>query len=213
MRVVLLGPPGAGKGTMAKILSRRLEVPHISAGDILRANIQNKTDLGKKAVAYVDKGQLVPDQLVIEMMRERLRQRDASSGFILDGFPRTETQALAFDEMLKDESIKVDHILNFDASDAKIIERLSGRRTCSKCGEIYHLRNIPPKVEGICDLCGGELIQRKDDVAATVQKRLEVYRKETFPLIQYYEKKKILKNVPADLEIGELDPILQNLMA
>jgi len=207
-----LGPPGAGKGTVAKVLAKKIRIPHISAGDLLRTHMRKKTELGKKASLFVDKGQLVPDDLVIEMMRKRLLQSDALQGFILDGFPRTEGQAKALDKLLSDEHMTVDHVLNFDASNKKITERLSGRRICSKCQEIYHLKNIPPKVSGICDRCGGELIQRKDDAAGTIQKRLEVYREETAPLIRYYDEQKLLRHVPADLEVSDLEPILEKLM-
>lgn len=212
MRFIFIGPPGAGKGTVAKILSRRFSIPHISTGDLLRAHIQQKSELGRQAVAYVEQGKLVPDGLVIEMVRERLKETDASQGFILDGFPRTVEQAEALGKLLREEEILVEHILNFDASNAKIIERLSGRRICSKCGEIYHVRNIPPKKEGLCDRCGGELIQRKDDSEDTVRRRLEVYRKETAPLIDYYNRARLLKDLPADLEVAELNPILDQLL-
>ncbi|MBI4550537.1 MAG: adenylate kinase [Candidatus Omnitrophica bacterium] len=212
MRFIFIGPPGAGKGTVAKILSRRFSIPHISTGDLLRAHIQQKSELGRQAAAFVDQGKLVPDALVIEMVRTRLKEPDASQGYILDGFPRTVEQAEALGKILRDEGMVVEHILNFDASNAKIIERLSGRRICSKCGEIYHVRNIPPKKEGLCDRCGGELIQRKDDSEDTVRRRLEVYRRETAPLIDYYNRMRLLKDLPADLEVAELNPILDQLV-
>lgn len=212
MRVVLLGPPGAGKGTVAKILSKRWQVPHVSAGDLLRGHIAGKTALGRKASKFVDKGRLVPDGLVIEMMRERLSEEDASRGFILDGFPRTEEQARALGRLLEESGVALDGAINFEASDEKILMRLSGRRTCEKCGAIYHLKNIPPQIPGVCDECGGKLIQRNDDQEATVRERLEVYRKETLPLIQYYAGKGLLKTIPADKEIGELGPILEKLV-
>jgi adenylate kinase len=212
MRFIFIGPPGAGKGTVAKILSRRFSIPHISTGDLLRAHIQQKSDLGRQAVAYVEQGKLVPDGLVIEMVCSRLKESDANQGFILDGFPRTVEQAEALGKLLREEGIDVEHILNFDASNGKIIERLSGRRICAKCGEIYHVRNIPPKKEGLCDRCGGELIQRKDDSEDTVRRRLEVYRKETAPLIDYYNRARLLKDLPADLEVAELNPILDQIL-
>lgn len=213
MKLILLGPPGAGKGTMAKVLSRRFGIPHLSAGDLLRTHIRDKTELGRKAASFVDNGQLVPDDLVIEMMRERLLREDASRGFILDGFPRTEGQARALDQLLQGERMMVDHVFDFDASAEKITERLSGRRICSKCQEIYHLKNMPPKIASVCDRCGGELVQRKDDAAETVQMRLEVYRQETAPLIRYYDKQKLLRRVPADLEVKDLEPILEKWVA
>ena len=213
MRLIFLGPPGAGKGTMAKVLSKSHSLLHLSTGDLLRANIKEKTALGKEAASFVENGKLVPDQLVIEMMRHRLREQDARIGFILDGFPRTTEQAKALDKLLAEETMKVDHAINFDASDGKIIDRLSGRRICGKCGAIYHLKNIPPKQEGICDQCGGTLVQRKDDNEETVRRRLEVYREETAPLIEYYERQNLLRTVPGDLDVHELDPILNKILA
>lgn len=212
MRLIFLGPPGAGKGTMAKVLSKTHSLLHLSTGDLLRANIKEKTVLGKEAASFVENGKLVPDQLVIEMMRHRLREQDARKGFILDGFPRTTEQAKALDKLLAEETMKVDHAINFDASDGKIIERLSGRRICGKCGAIYHLINIPPKQAGICDQCGSALVQRKDDNEETVRRRLEVYREETAPLIEYYERQSLLRTVPGDLDVHELDPILNNIL-
>jgi adenylate kinase len=212
MRVVFLGPPGAGKGTVAKLLSRRHALPHISTGDLLRAHIREKTGLGKKAASYVEAGKLVPDDLVIEMMRERLLEADASRGFILDGFPRTEGQAQALGAMLQEEGMALDHALNFEVTDETILRRLAGRRTCERCGEIYHVTNIPPKREGRCDRCEGTLIQREDDKAETILKRLEVYRKETAPVIGYYGKEGLLRSVSGDLEVRDLEPILQKLL-
>lgn len=212
MRVVFLGPPGAGKGTVAKLLSRRHALPHISTGDLLRAHIREKTGLGKKAASYVETGKLVPDDLVIEMMRERLLEADASRGFILDGFPRTEGQAQALGTMLQEEGMALDHALNFEVTDETILKRLAGRRTCERCGEIYHVTNIPPKREGRCDRCEGTLIQREDDKAETILKRLEVYRKETAPVIGYYGKEGLLRSISGDLEMRDLEPILQKLL-
>ncbi len=213
MRLIFLGPPGAGKGTMAKKLSKSRGLLHLSTGDLLRANIKEKTALGKEAVSFVENGKLVPDQLVIEMMRHRLREQDARKGFILDGFPRTTEQAKALDGLLGEENMKLDHAVNFDASDGKIIERLSGRRICGKCGAIYHLKNIPPKQPGICDQCGGSLVQRKDDNEETVRRRLEVYREETAPLIEYYERQNLLRTVPGELDVHELEPIVKKILA
>ena len=212
MRVVFLGPPGAGKGTVAKLWSRRHALPHISTGDLLRGHIREKTGLGKKAASYVEAGRLVPDDLVIEMMRERLLEADASRGFILDGFPRTEGQAQALGAMLQEEGMALDHALNFEVTDETILRRLAGRRTCERCGEIYHVTNIPPKREGRCDRCEGTLIQREDDKAETILKRLEVYRKETAPVIGYYGKEGLLRSVSGDLEVRDLEPILQKLL-
>jgi len=213
MKFVFLGPPGAGKGTMAKVLSKRNTLAHISTGDLLRADIQAKTALGKEAGAYMEKGELVPDPLVIEMVKERLQEKDARQGFILDGFPRTEPQARALKEMLAILKIKLDRVINFDTSDETIIARLSGRRICSKCGEIYHVKNIPPKVSGVCDLCKSALIQRKDDAEDTVRNRLVVYRKQTSPLIDFYQKEGLLKDIPADKDAKELEVLIHNLIS
>ena len=204
LRTILLGPPGAGKGTHAKIVSDSYQVPHISTGDLLRSQIQEGTPLGKRAKTFIDKGQLVPDELVVEMVRERLQRPDAQKGFILDGFPRTVEQAKALDEMLAKRKTPINLVLEFDTSERVIITRLSGRRTCTKCGVNYHIRNIPPRREGICDVCGQPLVQRKDDELETIQKRLKVYREQTAPLIEFYQKRNLLRVVNGDLEIEPL---------
>lgn len=215
LRTILLGPPGAGKGTHAKILSELHQVPHISTGDLLRSQIQEGSPLGKRAKTFIDKGQLVPDELVVEMVRARLESSDARNGFILDGFPRTVEQAKALDEMLTGRQIGINLVLEFNTSERVIVERLSGRRTCTKCGANYHIRNIPPAHDGICDACGHALAQRKDDKPETIRKRLNVYRDETTPLIQFYEKRGLLRVVNGDLEIEplqeELVPHLKSL--
>lgn len=187
MRLVLLGAPGAGKGTQAVILSEKYNIPHISTGDIFRSNIKNNTELGKKAKEYIDKGLLVPDELTIDIVKARINKPDCSDGFILDGFPRTIFQAQELDKILEGMGIELDCVLNIDVSDEKIIKRLSGRRVC-QCGKTYHILNNPPKKEGICDSCNGELFQREDDREETVIQRLETYHKQTEPLIEYYEK-------------------------
>lgn len=187
MRLVLLGAPGAGKGTQAVILSEKYNIPHISTGDIFRSNIKNNTELGKKAKEYIDKGLLVPDELTIDIVKDRINKPDCSDGFILDGFPRTIFQAQELDKFLEGMGIELDCVLNIDVSDEKIIKRLSGRRVC-QCGKTYHILNNPPKKEGICDSCNGELFQREDDREETVIQRLETYHKQTEPLIEYYEK-------------------------
>lgn len=203
MRLVLLGPPGAGKGTQAQRLSREYKLPHISTGDMLREAVKNNTDLGKKANAYMIKGALVPDQLVIEIVKERLIKDDAKKGFILDGFPRTTPQARILDEVLKDAGMPLDAVIYFETSDEIVIRRLSGRRVCKNCGANYHVKNIPPKKEGICDVCGTLLVQREDDKEATVKNRLTVYKKETAELIDYYKSKNILKTVSGDLDVDQ----------
>ena len=187
MNIVLLGPPGIGKGTVATKLSKKLGIPHIATGDMLRENVVKKTRLGLEAKSYMDKGFLVPDGVVIKIMKERLQKYDCKNGFILDGFPRTITQA---EEIGKE--IKIDKVVNIQASDEIIIDRLSKRKVCKKCGFIYHLVYIKPKKEGICDKCGSELYQRADDKPKAIKERLKVYRKETEPLIDYYRNKRIL---------------------
>ena len=211
LRIVLLGPPGAGKGTHAKILSERYEIPHISTGDILRSQIQKQTPLGERAKSFIDSGKLVPDNLVIEMVQERLRNDDVKNGFILDGFPRTADQATALDQILDKAKMPLHFVLQFDTSEEVIVDRLSGRRACSHCGANYHVRNIPPKKEGICDLCGRSLIQRKDDEPETVRKRLKVYQEQTAPLIDYYKKKRVLVEVSGDMEVKPLNVVLMDL--
>ena len=202
--MVLLGPPGAGKGTHAKILSGLYQIPHISTGDLLRTQIQKGTSLGKQAKSFIDSGKLVPDELVIDMVRERLSQPDARNGFILDGFPRTVEQAKALDRMLGEQKTPLNLVLEFDTSEKVIVDRLSGRRACGKCGANYHVRNIPPKREGVCDICGSVLVQRKDDTPDTIHKRLKVYEEQTAPLIEFYKERKLLVAVNGDLEIEPL---------
>lgn len=201
MNLILLGPPGAGKGTQAAKIVEKYGVPHISTGDIFRENIKNGTPLGKKAQEYMNKGELVPDSLVIEIATDRLTKDDCKNGFLLDGFPRTVEQAEALDEFLAGLGRKVDHVLDIDVAAEILMTRLTGRRVCKGCGATYHVTNIPPKVEGVCDSCGGELYQRDDDTAETVSNRIEVYNSQTKPLIDYYEK---VGNI-AHLD-GSIDP-------
>lgn len=195
MRLVLLGAPGAGKGTQAVILSEKLNIPHISTGDIFRNNIKNKTELGKKAEEYITKGLLVPDEITVDLMKDRLKEDDCKNGFILDGFPRNIAQAEALDKYLNEMGIKLDCALNIHVDDEEIIERISGRRVCQNCGKSYHVKYNPPAVNGECDDCKSKLIQRDDDKEETVIKRLETYHKQTEPLIEYYQKKGLLKTV------------------
>jgi len=190
MRLILLGPPGVGKGTQAKILIKQYSVPQISTGDMLRASVKNETDLGKKAKEYMDRGDLVPDNVIIGLIQERLKENDAQTGFILDGFPRTVAQAEALETLLSDLNIEIDKVIDIDTKDEDVIvERITGRRVCKQCGAIYHIKNMPPKVDGVCDACGGELYQRKDDNEATVRNRLKVYYDLTSPLKEFYKNK------------------------
>ena len=211
MRIVLLGPPGAGKGTQADKLSKEYKIPHISTGDMLREAVKNNSSVGQKANAYMAKGELVPDQLVIEIVKERLLKQDTKNGFILDGFPRTKAQAESLDTALKISKMPLGIVLYFETSDNTVINRLSGRRVCRKCNANFHIKNIPPKKEGICDTCGSALLQREDDKEATVKNRLAVYKKETAELIDYYKKKNILKAVSGDLDADEAFKVLVKL--
>ena len=211
MRFVLLGPPGAGKGTQAQVLSKDLALPHVSTGDMLREALKASTTLGLKAKEYMEKGALVPDAVVIALVSERLSKADAKKGFILDGFPRTPEQAESLDHTLKDLQMPLDIVLYFKTSLAVIIRRLSGRRVCSQCGKNFHLTNFKPKVEGICDNCGGTLFQRPDDKEETIENRLKVYERQTEPLIEYYKKKNILYETSGDLEVRPLNDILMSL--
>lgn len=201
MILVFLGPPGAGKGTQAKLLSQRMGFLHLSTGDLLREAVKNQTPLGKKAKEYMDRGELVPDDLIVQLIEETMPK---DGNVILDGFPRTVNQALALEEMLKGKGEKISKVLFFDVPDEVIIDRLSGRRVCSKCGAVYHVKYNPPKVEGVCDLCGGPLVQRDDDKEEVVRKRLEVYRKQTEPLIEFYQERGIIYKLDAGKGVEEL---------
>jgi len=212
MRLIMLGAPGAGKGTQAARLAAAYDIPHISTGDIFRANIKGGTELGKKAKTYMDAGQLVPDELVCDLVADRIAQDDCSKGFILDGFPRTIPQAEALDKALAAMGIELDAAVNVDVPDEDIIHRMGGRRACLKCGATYHVEWLPPQVEGICDKCGSELVQRDDDKPETVKTRLDVYHEQTQPLIDYYEKAGTLKTVDgtvdADSVFAEIKSVL-----
>jgi adenylate kinase len=199
MYLVLLGPPGAGKGTQAKRLAEKLAVPHISTGDILRQNVKDGTPLGQQAKGIMEKGLLVPDDLVAKMLDERFNNPDIKKGFILDGYPRTLPQAYSLDKILAAKGLTVDLVVYLDSSDQVIIKRLTGRLVCSKCGANFHITNMPPKVKGLCDSCQGSLYQRSDDNETTVRKRLEVYKQEVASLIEYYKKAKKLQSLNADL--------------
>ncbi|SHI49186.1 adenylate kinase [Parasporobacterium paucivorans] len=204
MKIIMLGAPGAGKGTQAKMISDKYKIPHISTGDIFRANIKNGTELGTKAKSYMDQGLLVPDELVVDLVVDRLQQEDCRNGYILDGFPRTIPQAESLEAALKNLNEKIEFALNIEVPDEKIVKRMAGRRACGSCSATYHIENVPPKVEGICDICKGNLIIRDDDRPETVKKRLDVYHEQTQPLIQYYEDKKILVNIDGTQEMMEV---------
>lgn len=203
MNIILLGPPGAGKGTQAKKIQEYYSLPHISTGDILRENINNNTNLGIKAKSYMSRGELVPDELLITLIRDRLSKNDCSAGFMLDGYPRTIPQADALQMILTESNKKIDAVLNISVDDRELIRRLSGRRMC-KCGASYHIIFNPPKKEGICDICKGKLYQRNDDTPEAIQNRLNVYKKQTQPLIDYYSKKKILRTIDGSKEIPQI---------
>ena len=204
MKIIMLGAPGAGKGTQAKMIAEKYMVPHISTGDIFRANIKEGTELGKQAKEYMDKGQLVPDSLTVNLLLDRVAKDDCKNGYVLDGFPRTIPQAEVLDEALSKLGENIDYAIDVDVPDENIINRMSGRRACVTCGATYHLKHIPPKKEGICDKCGSELILRDDDKPETVKKRLDVYHEQTQPLIDYYTNKGILKTVDGTKDMLEV---------
>lgn len=204
MKIIMLGAPGAGKGTQAKMIAEKYGLPHISTGDIFRANIKNGTELGKEAKEYMDKGLLVPDELTVRLLLDRVAQDDCKNGYVLDGFPRTIPQAEVLDDKLSELGEKVDYAINVDVPDENIVNRMSGRRACLNCGATYHIVSIPPKKEGICDVCGSELVLRDDDRPETVQNRLKVYHEQTQPLIDFYEKKGVLRSVDGTLPMEEV---------
>ena len=195
MHILLMGPPGAGKGTQAAELKAEFQIPHISTGDMFRAAIKEGTELGKKAKSFMDGGKLVPDEVTIGIVRERLAKDDCKKGFILDGFPRTVDQADALESILKELGLSLTRVLNISVPAGDLIERAVGRRICKKCGATYHVKFNPPKKEGVCDACGGELFQRADDTEETMKNRLSVYEASTKPLIEYYEKKGVYTEV------------------
>lgn len=204
MRIIMLGAPGAGKGTQAKKIAAKYGIPHISTGDIFRANIKNGTELGNKAKTYMDQGLLVPDELTCDLVVDRIQQDDAREGYVLDGFPRTIPQAEALDKALAEFGDKIDYAIDVNVPDENIVKRMGGRRACVGCGATYHLVYAPTKTEGICDVCGKELILRDDDKPETVQKRLNVYHEQTQPLIDYYTKAGILKTVDGTVDINDV---------
>ena len=203
MNIVILGPPGVGKGTYAGFLSKKYNIPKISVGDLFRRAIKDETELGKKIKDFVSSGDLVPDEIVIELVKNRLEEDDCKGGFLLDGYPRTVAQAEAMEKFKK-----IDVALNFVAPDEVIMSRIGGRRTCSKCGAIYHIKNVPPKVEGVCDRCGGRLIQRSDEKPQVIKNRLVVYREKTKPVSDYLRNKGCLVDIDAHYDIEEIDKII-----
>ncbi|MGW1463591.1 adenylate kinase [Streptomyces sp. NPDC001493] len=211
MRIVLVGPPGAGKGTQAAYLAKNLSIPHISTGDLFRANISQGTDLGKQARSYMDKGQLVPDEVTIAMAKDRMSQPDAVGGFLLDGFPRNVGQAEALDEMLKSEGLSLDAVLDLEVPEDEVVKRIAGRRICrNDSSHVFHVVYNQPKTEGVCDACGGELYQRDDDTEETVRTRLEVYHSQTEPIIDYYREQGLVVTVPA---LGKVAEVTERAMA
>lgn len=204
MKIIMLGAPGAGKGSQASRIAKEYQLPHISTGDIFRANLKEETELGKKAKSFMDKGELVPDDITIAMLLERIHKEDCKNGYILDGFPRTIPQAEALKEALAKKDEKIDLALDVEASDELIIKRMAGRRTCPACGAIYHIVTLPPKTDGICDRCGADLIQRKDDNEETVKNRLKIYHEVTEPLISYYKKEGILEEIDGAEELDKV---------
>ncbi|GAA3374413.1 adenylate kinase [Streptomyces sannanensis] len=210
MRIVLVGPPGAGKGTQAAFLAKNLAIPHISTGDLFRANISQGTALGKQAKAFMDAGELVPDEVTIGMAKDRMEQPDAGNGFLLDGFPRNVSQAEALDEMLKTEGMKLDGVLDLEVPEDEVVKRIAGRRICrNDSAHVFHVSYTPPKQEGVCDVCGGELYQRDDDSEETVRKRLEVYHTQTEPIIDYYKAQGLVVTISA---LGKVDEVTKRAM-
>ena len=204
MKIIMLGAPGAGKGTQAKMVAEKYHIPHVSTGDIFRANIKNGTELGMEAKKYMDKGQLVPDELTVKILLDRVAREDCRDGYVLDGFPRTIPQAQVLEEALAERDEKVDYAINVDVPDENIVRRMAGRRACLKCGATYHVEHIPPRQEGICDVCGSELVLRDDDKPETVLKRLQVYHNQTKPLIDFYSSRNVLRTVDGTVDMKDV---------
>lgn len=204
MKIVMLGAPGAGKGTQAQMLAKKYDIPHVSTGDIFRMNIKNGTELGLEAKKYMDQGLLVPDELTVRILLDRVAKDDCKNGYVLDGFPRTIPQANVLEDALTKLGDKIDYAINVDVPDENIIRRMGGRRACLSCGATYHIEHVPPKKEGICDKCGQELVLRDDDKPETVKNRLQVYKEQTQPLIDFYTKKGVLHNVDGTKDMNEV---------
>lgn len=204
MKIIMLGAPGAGKGTQAKMIAEKYDIPHVSTGDIFRANIKNGTELGKEAKKYMDQGLLVPDELTVKILLDRVAQEDCKNGYVLDGFPRTIPQAEVLDKALNELGDAIDYAINVDVPDENIVKRMSGRRACLACGATYHIEHVPPKTEGVCDKCGQELVLRDDDKPETVLNRLKVYHDQTQPLIDFYTGKGVLKAVDGTVDMKDV---------
>ena len=212
MKIIMLGAPGAGKGTQAKMIAAKYQIPHISTGDIFRANIKNGTELGMEAKKYMDQGQLVPDELTVKILLDRVAQPDCSEGYVLDGFPRTIPQAEVLDSALEKLGDSIDFAIDVDVPDENIVRRMSGRRACLSCGATYHIEHIPPKQEGVCDTCGQPLVLRDDDKPETVLKRLKVYHEQTQPLIDFYTKKGVLRSVDGTVDMNDVFEAIVNVL-
>ena len=208
MRLLIMGAPGAGKGTQAALIKEEDNIAHISTGDMFRKAIMDKTPMGVVAATYIEKGNLVPDDVTIALVRERLQEKDCNNGFLLDGFPRTYEQAVALDKILDDLHIKLDAVINISVDDEYLVERITGRRVCEKCGASYHIKAAKPKVDGICDMCGGKLFQRKDDEEETIKNRLKVYYQKTKPVLDYYVEQGLVRNVSG---VGDIEDIFNNI--
>ena len=208
----MLGAPGAGKGTQAKRIAEQYGIPHVSTGDIFRANIKGQTPLGMEAKSYMDRGELVPDELTVKILLDRVAKEDCKNGYVLDGYPRTIPQAEVLDKAVEELGEKIDFAVNVDVPDENIIDRMSGRRACLKCGATYHIKYMPPKTEGICDKCQSELVIRDDDKPETVKNRLSVYHEQTAPLIDYYTDKGILKTVDGTKDVDEVFTDIENIL-
>ena len=204
MKIIMLGAPGAGKGTQAEMIADKYGVPHVSTGDIFRANIKEGTELGKEAKSYMDQGLLVPDELTVKILLDRVAKEDCMNGYVLDGFPRTITQAEVLEKALAELGDNIDYAIDVDVPDENIVNRMSGRRACTECGATYHIVHIPPKTEGVCDKCGKELVLRDDDKPETVGRRLSVYHEQTQPLIDFYSKKGILKTIDGTADMRDV---------
>ena len=213
IRIVLLGPPGSGKGTQASALQKRRGIPHIASGDILRANVRDDTELGRQARPSMDRGDLVPDALILDMMAERLSQPDAGDGYILDGFPRTVAQAEALEQRLEQMDRELDAVIYLRVPQAEILRRLSGRRTCSACNAVYHVDTMPPQREGVCDACGAELVQRQDEKLDVIRTRLEVYTEQTQPLLLFYRERRLLHEIDGTIGVDNVMEAIEDIVA